>query len=478
MNQITNFCTECGAELPEGMKFCANCGKPVSAPHTPETPANQTVPPPPPPVVTATAPPPPPVVTATPPPPPPPPPPAVNKPVVNEPPVVKPSVSEPVKPTIAEPAEPKEQMPPRGSRYRPIGTWGFIGTFILLSIPIIGLIMCFVWAFSGSANLNRRNMSRAMLFFMILSVILAIVLFIFGATLTQQFSPYLDKLPWTSAQTETTETVSDDENYGIFSSFSDILSGLSGIVSSAGSDGLSGDLVTDESVTDESEADTQTASADGLAWIDGNFKVTYEVDEGAGMSAFMNTGDQMRLNITLVKVGDVLFEDRTNAVGQALYLYRVEDGKVASYIFNTNKKIAMRKETSHSNLAESARSHLAGICKAVQKRNKYEKIGEEEVAGLRCTVLRLEQKAEDNEYAKLAQALGGEKAAGLTKQLSAFSGTATIYESMDYPGTILRHTVQIGSKSASDILKVSYFRPSAALSDIPYDIDMSHYSLQ
>ncbi|MDR1723212.1 MAG: hypothetical protein LBR84_04635, partial [Tannerella sp.] len=316
-----------------------------------------------------------------------------------------------------------------------------------------------------------------MLFFMLLSVIFAIVLFIFGATLTQQFSPYLDKLPWTSYQTETTETTADKDASGMLGSLSEILGGLSGIVSSAGNEGISGDLFTDENTTDETSKDTQTAD-DGLSWIDGDFKVTYEVDEAAGASAFMNTGNQTRMNITLVKVGDVLFEDRTNAAAQALYLYRVEDGKVASYIFNTNKKIAMRKETSHSNLAESARSHLAGICKTVQKRNKYEKIGEEEVAGLRCNVLKLEQKAEDNSLATLAIALGGDKAAELSKQLSAMSGTATVYESKDYPGTILRHTVQIGSKAASDILKVSYFRPSATLSDIPYDIDMSHYKLQ
>jgi hypothetical protein len=122
----------------------------------------------------------------------------------------------------------------------------------------------------------------------LLSVILAVVLFIFDATLTQQFSTYLDKLPWTSAHAETTETASDDENSGIFGAFSEILNGLSGIVSSSGSDGMSGDLLADDSETDGSEADMQTASTDGLAWIDGDFKVTYELDEGAGLSAFMN----------------------------------------------------------------------------------------------------------------------------------------------------------------------------------------------
>jgi len=373
--------------------------------------------------------------------------------------------------------ETKEQMPPRGSRYRPIGTWGFIGTFILLAIPIIGLIVCLVWAFSGSVNLNRRNLSRAMLFFMIISVILSIALFIFGATLTRRFSPYLDKLPRISSQDKTTETAAD-ENSGIFGSFSDILSGLSGIGSSKEGEEVADDLIADESATDETPADEQTADADGLAWIDGDFKVTYEVDEAAGMNVLMNTGDQTRLNITLVKVGDVLFEDRRNSAGQALYLYRVEGEKVASYIFNTSKKIAMRKVTAQNTLAESARSHLAGICKTLQQRNKYEKIGEEEVAGLRCDVLRLEQKAEDNTYAKLAKALGGDKAAEMSKQLSSFSGTATVYESQDYPGAILRHTVKFNSKPESDILKVSYFRPSASLSDIPYDIDMSHYKLQ
>ncbi|MDR1719400.1 MAG: zinc-ribbon domain-containing protein [Dysgonamonadaceae bacterium] len=399
------FCNECGAYLPDEVKFCSSCGKPVNA------------------------------VTASP------------------------------QPPIASQGD---------SHAKPIGTLGFIGTLFLLSLPIIGLILCIVWACSGSVNRNRRNFSRALLFFALLGVILAVALFIFGATLTKQFSPYLDKLPWSNSQTEQTDTTSNDDSSSIF----DLLKGLSGIVSSGDDGAVSDDLVVDENATDEASNDSKTSATDGLAWIDGDFKVTYEVDEAAGMKAIMNTDDQSRLDITLVKVGDVLLEDRKNAAGQALYLYRVEDGKVASYIFNTNKKIAMRKETSHSTLAESARSHLAGICKAVQKRNQYEKIGEEEIAGLRCNVLKLEQKTEDSQYAKLAEALGGEKAAGLSKQLSAFSGTATIYESMDYPGTILRHTVKIGSKPEFDILKVSYFRPSATLSDIPYDIDMSHYKLQ
>ncbi|MDR1763001.1 MAG: zinc-ribbon domain-containing protein [Dysgonamonadaceae bacterium] len=410
-------CKECGASLPDNTKFCTNCGKPADG--VPQ--------------------------------------------------------AQPTAPQARPAANPAPQAASDRSS-RPISTLGYIGIFILFAIPVIGIITCIVWAFSSSVNANRRNLSRAVLFFTVLGIILAIVFTAFAATLTKQFSPYIEKYaPW--IKTDRGEAAENESSDGIFGSFSDILNGLAGTAASENES--SEDLLADENRSGQTATDAKTSEAEGLAWIDGNFKIEYETDAAGGVSAMMNSNStDTRLNITLIKAGDVLLEDRKNSAGQALYLRRVEDGKVVSYIFNTEKKIAKRETTSHTTLAESAKAHLAGICKTVQKKNKFEKIGEEDVAGLRCNVLQYVQKAEDNEYAKLAKALGGDKGKELAKQLDNFSGTSTVYESQAYPGTILRSTVKIGSKPEVEVLKVSYFRPSASMSDIPYDIDMSHYKVQ
>ena len=36
-----------------------------------------------------------------------------------------------------------------------VGEW--IVTFIILAIPLVNLIMLFVWAFGGDVNINKQN---------------------------------------------------------------------------------------------------------------------------------------------------------------------------------------------------------------------------------------------------------------------------------------------------------------------------------
>ena len=54
-------------------------------------------------------------------------------------------------------------QPPKGSRYAVISPLGYLGTYLLLCIPLVGLILTLVWAFGGAHNQNRRNLARAML---------------------------------------------------------------------------------------------------------------------------------------------------------------------------------------------------------------------------------------------------------------------------------------------------------------------------
>jgi hypothetical protein len=56
-----------------------------------------------------------------------------------------------------------------------LGEW--IITFIVLAIPLVGLIMLFVWGFSSSTNPNKQNFCRAALVFYLIGIV---VFFLFG----------------------------------------------------------------------------------------------------------------------------------------------------------------------------------------------------------------------------------------------------------------------------------------------------------
>ena len=64
--------------------------------------------------------------------------------------------------------------------YKPLSPWAYVGYNLLFMIPLVGLIMLFVFAFSDK-NINRRNYARsffcAFLIGFIISV-LAIILMI------------------------------------------------------------------------------------------------------------------------------------------------------------------------------------------------------------------------------------------------------------------------------------------------------------
>jgi hypothetical protein len=57
----------------------------------------------------------------------------------------------------------------------PLSVGDFLIMFILLIIPIVNLIMMFVWAFSGNGNLNRRNFARAGLIVVLIEIILTAI---------------------------------------------------------------------------------------------------------------------------------------------------------------------------------------------------------------------------------------------------------------------------------------------------------------
>jgi ABC-type lipoprotein release transport system permease subunit len=63
---------------------------------------------------------------------------------------------------------------------------------IIAAIPLVGLVMCFVWAF-GRGNLNRRNLFRAALILMAAGIVLGIIIsVVFGAVFQGFFGQFFD----------------------------------------------------------------------------------------------------------------------------------------------------------------------------------------------------------------------------------------------------------------------------------------------
>jgi len=68
-----------------------------------------------------------------------------------------------------------------------IGNW--IGTVILTAIPILGLILLFVWAFSSTTIPSKKNWARATLILSAIAIVLSVIgSLIFGSFFNSFFA--------------------------------------------------------------------------------------------------------------------------------------------------------------------------------------------------------------------------------------------------------------------------------------------------
>lgn len=116
---MAKFCTECGAPLKEGATFCSACGakapaekKPEAAPETPAAP-------------------------------------------------------QPVYQT-------QQTYTPSAPTAQPVSTAYYFWMMLLFAIPVVGLIVCLVTAFSGD-DTSRKNFSRAVLIWILVAIVLSII---------------------------------------------------------------------------------------------------------------------------------------------------------------------------------------------------------------------------------------------------------------------------------------------------------------
>ena len=121
------YCTKCGTEVADGVKFCTSCGSPMGAAQPQAAPQQP------------------------------------QQPYVQQPPY-----------TPAAPAVYTEE---------PISTGSYIGIFFLLMIPVVNIICLIVWACGGCNKKNKTNLSRAMLVWMLIGALIAAIIGLAGGLL-------------------------------------------------------------------------------------------------------------------------------------------------------------------------------------------------------------------------------------------------------------------------------------------------------
>ncbi len=137
---MATFCTVCGAKIEEGSGFCTQCGAKVEA-------ARESF-------------------TAQ---------PVVQTTVAQGPNGAANTAAAP-NPQPAFAQNNINQVPMPGSAYEPVSTGAFLGTLILLGIPLVGFIYSIVCAFGGCRKINMRNFCRGYLILQIIGVVLGVVI--------------------------------------------------------------------------------------------------------------------------------------------------------------------------------------------------------------------------------------------------------------------------------------------------------------
>mgnify|MGYP001250065050 CR=1 FL=1 len=92
-------------------------------------------------------------------------------------------------PVVTYPVSTQNAEPPKGSPYAVLSSWGFVGSMLLMAIPIAGFIIMIVWAAGATSNHNRRNLARGCLLTLAILLALYLILIIYAVIIYGSVSP-------------------------------------------------------------------------------------------------------------------------------------------------------------------------------------------------------------------------------------------------------------------------------------------------
>ena len=109
---------------------------------------------------------------------------STERPITPDPPKV---TAEPARQKAPQAAPPVRQDPID----QPMTLWAWIGTFLLMLIPVAQLILPFVWAFSSSTNKSKKTFFQA---YLIVSVVMIVLGIVFASALALFFTSVSEEI--------------------------------------------------------------------------------------------------------------------------------------------------------------------------------------------------------------------------------------------------------------------------------------------
>jgi hypothetical protein len=64
------------------------------------------------------------------------------------------------------------------STYRPVSVGDWMVTYLLMCIPLVNIILLFVWAFGGNTPISKANWAKASLLWILIAIGFYVVLFV------------------------------------------------------------------------------------------------------------------------------------------------------------------------------------------------------------------------------------------------------------------------------------------------------------
>lgn len=89
------------------------------------------------------------------------------------------------------------EPPQKGTRYAVMSIGSYIGTFILMGIPLVNVLLVIIWSCGGCKNQNKRNYARALLIVNLIVIAVGVGLYLAGFRLTDaldQWTQYLNTM--------------------------------------------------------------------------------------------------------------------------------------------------------------------------------------------------------------------------------------------------------------------------------------------